>query len=376
MTDSMAPFWQVLNDRHSWISKYKAETGGMIAGYFCDYVPEEMIYAAGMTPVRITGRKGNVAAVERHLQSNVCSFARVCLDQALEGVYDYLDALVVPHTCDIMTKMYDLWAYRLETPRFIHYLWVPHKVFDKDAVKVMEEEIKRLKRRLEEFSGKSISDDDLENAIALYDRSRELLKRVYELRMTDPPRISGEQASAVSLAALLSPKDLFNQWAERFLEEHEQGGGELAGRPRVLVSASILDDLDLVRAIEDSGAWVVADDVCTGSRYFWDRVGLDEDSPVSALTRRYLNKIPCPRSVGSFEPRLDHILNLMRDYKADGALFYILRCCDAYQFQFPLMKERIESSGGKLLYIQGDRTVGVNENIINRISAFTEMLAP
>ncbi len=376
MSNLMAPFREVLSDRHGWIGKYKQESGRKVAGYFCDYVPEEIIYAAGFVPVRITGGRGNVIAADKYLQSNVCSFARRCLDQALTGVYDYLDALVVAHGCDVITKMYDLWAYRMKDPGFIHYVWVPHKVFDKDAAFVMEGEVKRLRKCLEDLIGSAVTDQAIADAIAVYDRSRALLRRVYDLRKGRPPAISGEEAFTVALSAQLAPRDLHNQWVEALLAEREGRAAALDDRPRVIVSASMLDDLQVMSAVEDAGAWVVADDLCTGSRYFWDQVGDPAPNPVKALTRRYLTKLPCPRSVDSLKPRLEHLRNLARDYQADGIIFYILRCCDAHLFQYPILNQRLKEDGLKVLYIQGDQTVGINEAISNRLKAFTEMLAP
>jgi benzoyl-CoA reductase subunit C len=375
MRDVMAPFREVLADRHGWIQNYKSKTGRPVAGYFCDYMPEEILYAAGMVPVRITAGRGNVVSADRHLQSNVCSFARRCLDQALEGTYDYLDALVVSHTCDVLTKMYDLWAYRLKNPGFVHYLWVPHKVFDKDAPGVMEGEFKRLAKCTEEYIGEPITDEALKEAISVYDLSRSLLKRVYELRKTSPPVISGTEAFSIALSSILAPKDLFNQRAKEFLAEKEGKPPALEDRPRVLISTSALDDLDLVRAVEDAGAWVVADDICTGSRYFWDPVGEITDNPIKALTRRYLEKLPCPRSVSSLGPRLAHLFNLARDYQVRGIIFYILRCCDAHLFQYPVINQRLQEAGYRVLYIQGDQTIGMTEAVVNRIKAFTEILS-
>jgi benzoyl-CoA reductase subunit C len=183
------------------------------------------------------------------------------------------------------------------------------------------------------------------------------------------------EAFSVALSSVLAPKDEHNRWTEDFLEAREARTPPLSARPRVLVAASMLDDLDLVAAVENSGAWVVADDVCTGSRYFWDTVGEPEPSPVRALARRYLNKLPCPRSVGSLAPRTDHLLSLARDYAVDGVIFYILRCCDAHMFQYPLLKQRLEEAGMKTLFIQGDQTVGIDTPTRNRIEAFTEMLS-
>lgn len=373
MTVKNTPFQEVLDDRHGWIERYKKETGRKIAGYFCDYVPEEVLWAAGYTTVRITGGTGNIQSADHHLQSNVCSFARRCLDQALEGVFDYLDALVVPHTCDVITKMYDLWAYRLTGPEFIHYIWVPHKVFDKDAPAVMEGEIKRLVKSLSEHTGQEITDESLAEAIRVYDRSRSLLKKVYDLRKR-PSRVSGVEAFSLALSSILAPKDLHADWTETWLSEN--GDREaIPDRPRVMLAASVLDDLSMLETIEDAGAWVVADDVCTGSRYFYDLVGDPGENPLKALTSRYLNKLPCPRSFESMQRRTEHILGQAREFDAQGIVFDILRCCDAHLFQYPILKERAEKEGLSVLYVQGDRTVGINEGTKNRLQAFAEMLS-
>jgi benzoyl-CoA reductase subunit C len=367
------PFGQVVADRHAWIKRYKAETGRQVAGYFCDYVPEELLWAAGYATVRVTGGRGEVVSADKYLQSNVCSFARRCFDQALDGVFNYLDALVIPHTCDVINKIYDLWAYRMKDPSFLHYLWVPHKVFDRDATAVMLGEFRRLRQGLEEHRGAPISDEAIREAIRIYDRYRSLLKRIYALRRTDPPGLTGTEAFTVSLAGILAPKDVAIGWMEKLLTE-ERPALPAGRRPRILIAASMLDDADLVRAVEASGAWVVADDVCTGSRYFWDLVGEEEADPMKALVARYLNKVPCPRSFESLAPRWRHLEALCRDYRVDGVIFYILRCCDAHLFQYPLLRERLEKAGVRHLYLQGDQTAGIGEAVSNRIQAFTETL--
>lgn len=375
MNNSMKTFNKVLDDRHEWIKEYKEASGKMVAGYFCDYVPEEVLFAAGIVPIRITAGRGNIIEAAKHLQSNVCSFARRCLDQAMTGVYDYLDGLVTPHTCDVINKINDLWAYRLKDPPFVHYFWTPHKLFDEKAVPVMLGEVERLVKCTEEYTGKAISDDDLLDAIEVYNKNRSLLKRVYELRRSAPPLITGVEAFTIVLTSTLAPKDLHNEWTEAFLAEREDSGTTLSERPRVMISASILDDLTVVEAVEETGAWVVADDMCTGSRYFWDLVGSAEKGPKEAIASRYRTKLPCPRTVDALKARSDHMFTLARDYKVDGVLFYILRCCDAHMFEYPVLSERLQEAGYKVLFIQGDQTVGVNETLTNRVGAFTEILS-
>jgi len=369
--DSMfSKFEQVVSQRHDVAQRYK-EQGRKIIGYFCDYTPEEVIHAAGMIPVRITGTKDQIDKADRYLQSNVCSFARSCLELALRGTYDYLDGLVVTHTCDVVTKMYEIWQYRLEKPEFLHYLWFPHKVYDEAAQHVVEEEIKRLKRSLEDFTGSEISDRALEHSIEVYNTNRRLLKEVYEWRKSDPPRISGTEALTVTLSALLMPRDEHNLLLEELLGNIEGRDDGPRRNTRLMLAASMLDDVDLIRVIEERGGNVVSDDLCTGTRYFWDLVQVSDSPPVTRLAQRYLRKVPCPRSYQSERPRLAHIKAMINDYHAQGVILYILRCCDAHLYQYPKLQKELDVP---LLYLQGEQTLSGLAQIRNRVDAFLEMI--
>jgi benzoyl-CoA reductase subunit C len=134
----------------------------------------------------------------------------------------------------------------------------------------------------------------------------------------------------------------------------------------------VLDDTALIQLIERSGATVVCDDVCTGIRYFHGEVVGDAD-PLEALAERYLNKIPCPRTFDS-TARIDFLMQNVRDYRADGVIIYLLRCCDAHLFEMPGLQERLKASGTPVLYLQGDHSAAISEETRNRIAAFTEML--
>lgn len=360
----------MVSQRHDVARRYK-EQGRKIVGYFCDYTPEEVIHAAGMIPVRITGTKDQIDKADRYLQANVCSFARSCLELGLRGTYDYLDGLVVTHTCDVITKMYELWQYRLEKPDFLHYLWFPHNVYDEAALDVVEEEIKRLRRSLEDFTGCEISDQALNHSIEVYNTNRRLLKEVYEWRKSDPPQVSGTEAFTVTLSALLMPREEHNLLLEGLLSNIEGREDGPQRNTRLMIAASMLDDIDLIKVIEERGGNVVSDDLCTGSRYFWDLVEVSERPPVTRLAERYLKKVPCPRSYQSERPRFAHIKAMIEDYQAQGVILFILRCCDAHLYQYPKLQKELDIP---LLHIQGEQNLSGLAQIRNRVDAFLEMI--
>jgi benzoyl-CoA reductase subunit C len=363
-------FYDIVRNRHRSAEEFSQDR--KVIGYFCDFVPEELLYAAGFMPVRITGTRKPISLADRHLQTNVCSFARGCLELALDGTYRYLSGVVIPHSCDVITKMNDIWAYRVERPDFCHYLWYPHKASDPSAHSAFVEEVRRLKSCLEEFTGHGITDESLREAIALCNENRRLLQQIYRLRKADPPPVSGTEALSLTLSSVLAPKREHSRQLARLLDTLETRDPPANGRPRILVSASVLDDLDLIETIEALGATVVADDVCTGIRYFWGEVRESGD-PVEAIADRYLQKIPCPRTFDS-GARIDFLMDNVAEYDVQGVIIYILRCCDAHLFQMPDLQERIKAGGVPALYLQGDHSGPISGETRSRIAAFLEMI--
>ena len=61
--------------------------GGMAFGWLCTYVPEEIIHAAGVLPIRITGSEQETELDEgsAYLYVNTCSFSPSCLQLGLRG---------------------------------------------------------------------------------------------------------------------------------------------------------------------------------------------------------------------------------------------------------------------------------------------------
>jgi len=362
-------FQDIAQNRHERARQYSQDRE--LIGYFCDFVPEEILHAAGFTPVRITGTRKPISLADRYLQSNVCSFARSCLELVLDGTYRYLSGVVIPHSCDVITKMNDLWSYRVDYPEFRHYLWYPHKVADPNARSAFIDELRRLKSCIEEFRGEEITEDSLRQSIACYNESRRLLKKAYAFRKADPPGMSGTEALSLTLSSMLSPKEEHSRRLDGLLGSLD-GRAVEEGRPRLLVSASVLDDSDLMDTIEELGATVVCDDACTGIRYFWDEVAENGD-PLEAIADRYLEKIPCPRTFGS-DARIDFLMQNVSDYNAQGVIIYILRCCDAHLFEMPGLQDKLKAAGTPVLYLQGDHSSTISEETRNRIAAFIEML--
>ncbi|NLE94231.1 MAG: hypothetical protein GX600_00925, partial [Dehalococcoidia bacterium] len=83
------------NEAHrvEWAREWKAR-GGRVIGVMSSYVPEEVIWAAGMLPWRITGTwKENINLASVYRSRSTCSYCSHALESFLAGELDFLDGV-------------------------------------------------------------------------------------------------------------------------------------------------------------------------------------------------------------------------------------------------------------------------------------------
>jgi len=356
--------------RHENTIAWKEQNKGKVLGTFCCSVPEEIIHAAGMLPVRILGEHEETTEADLHFPTNLCPFCKSCFDQALKGNYDYLDGLVVPNVCNIIKAMYGFSKLLLKIP-YVRFLEVPQRM-SSNGVDFFTRELLRFKESLEELSGRQISDGDLHRSIEVYNENRALLARMYELRKSSPPLISGSEAQEIVLSSMLMPKEEHNRLLGQLLEQIEARIDPPEQKARLFISASILGDTDFLQLIEECGGIVVADDMPMGSRYFFGSVD-STDNPLRALADRYLNRIACPRKMLP-EERLAFAIKIMKEADARGAIIHNMRACDPHLYEYPLLREKLESEGLPVLFFRSDGTETEREQQRTDIEAFIEIL--
>jgi len=132
------------------------EQGRDVVGYFCCYAPVELLTALDLVPYRIQGSvREPITLADSYLETIMCPFVRSCFDLALKGDYEFLSGLVVPHSCDTVQRIYDIWRMYRE-PRFHHFINVPH-MLDGSSTEFFQREVELLGRKLEQFSGRPLT---------------------------------------------------------------------------------------------------------------------------------------------------------------------------------------------------------------------------
>ncbi len=363
-------FKRIFENRYDVIQK-EADKGKKIIGWACTYIPEELFYAAGMHSVRVLGGAENTPKADAYLYSNFCPFSRSCLEEALDGKYDVLDGFVAVNSCDHIRRLYDVWKTYMKTP-FARILSLPHKLSD-NALNYYHKELGGLRAEVAGFFKVEITDDAIRSAIDVYNKTRSMLKALYGLRKSDSPPISGAETMDVVAAGFILPRDEYNGMLEKLLSEIETRQDPPSDDGiRLMLSGSMLDNSEFIKRIEDLGGLVVADDLCVGTRYFWDLVEEDDD-PIRALATRYLFHIPCARMQPT-QPRTEHLMNMLELYDVEGLILGSMKFCDCYGEDYPLFREELEEREIPVLQLDREYALAGIGQMTTRVEAFFEKI--
>jgi bzd-type benzoyl-CoA reductase N subunit len=351
------------------------ESGGKIIGYPCTYVPEEIIYAAGILPYRLrgTGCVGLTIADTCLSRTAHCSFARSVLELGLTGGYEFLDGVVYTNGCDHMRRAYDNWRAQERIPSFMHMLPVPHTITS-HGLQWYKEEVITFKEHLEESFKVKVDDESLRQAITTYNETRRLLKQLYELRARNQPLITGAETLKIIIASVSMPREKYNQLLKQLIEEIKNNKGITDYRARLMLVGSVNDDPALVGLIEATGGLVVTDSLCFGSRFFWD---LDEETgnPLDSITSRYYYHTPCPRMYGEFSSRISFIKDMASKAKVDGIILQTIKYCDLHGVENALLEKNLEKEGIPTLRLEREYgPLADMGRIRTRVQAFLERI--
>ncbi len=357
-------------NRHEYAKAWKERTGGKVIGYFCPYVPEEILYAADVLPVRILGSHEPQDVTEPHIFGMFCPFCRDCLAQGLKGRYDYLDGIMISQSCLHIRQAFTSWQKHVPVD-YDYYLCMPHHVQSPRALPFLTGELEEFKKSVEKWTGKIITDPDLDKGIDLCNENRRLMKAVYELRKDDHPHLTGEEAMEMVISSQMTDKAEHNRELARILEQLPSRDGRDTGT-RLMILGSENDDIEFMNMVESSGATFVVDDHCTGTRYFWDEVGA-RDNRIEAIAARYIDRIPCPSKDWEDRRRIDHILRFARDWNVAGAIVIQQKFCDPHELDIPAIRKTLDANGIRTLFLELDVTVPIGQFKV-RVEAFLEMI--
>jgi benzoyl-CoA reductase subunit C len=354
-------------NRSDIVREYKRGKSCPAIGTFCSYAPVEIISSFGIVPVRIWGESENLSRADSLLQTFICPPVRHMMALGLEGSYDYLDGIVHCYTCDATCGLYNIWVKNLK-PAFSHMMSLPYADTG-EALLYARAEFDGLIRKLESFTGKLYSPQNLEKSIALYGEARSLMKEIYFLKKRDFP-VTYSDICAMNIGSLTIPVEIFIPELRRFAEGIRGKTPGSRKKTRVLLSGSFLSCSAVVDFMEEIGGDIVADDTCMGLRALGDMI--HDGDPLASLSLYYL-KFPKCSSRADFPARKTFLLETIREFEVNAVVFIHQKFCDPHLSDYPYLKKILEEN--KIPHLQfeteGDGFTAGNRT---RIETFFEML--
>ena len=279
---------------------------------------------------------------DAYMSSTTCSFTRCFLELTSRNEYKYLDGIISYNSCDQVRCLYDNIRYKAPFP-YQYFLDIPSTV-NEITLEWFKREIIKFRDNLEDKLNVKITDEKLEGTIKVYNKTRNLLKEIYELRKLEEPLISSTDIMKLLIASFSIPKDELNKLFEELLEELKNQNGISECRARIMVVGSLLDDPNFVKVIEDQGGLVVSDSLCYGTRYYWDLVK-EAIPPMDALATRYLSKESYPRMTDGHIERINFIKKLVKEFYVDGIILQRMKFCPFWWGEIFMLRRELKELG-------------------------------
>jgi len=287
------------------------------------------------------------------------------------------DLVIGETTCDGKKKAYELFGELAP----LYVMELPQMKRPQD-LGLWRGELDGLVAKLEEVSGRSLTFEALQTATKEVNDKRRALQRLNAARAASPSPISGKDALLAVQVAFYDDVPRFTEMVDKIADELEarvaSGRGVApADVPRVLVTGSPMSipNWKVHDLVEKAGGVVVAEELCTGSRYYEKLVAEDAttvEGLLDDIAEKYLD-INC----ACFTPnpgRIEDVMRLAKEYRADGILHYALQFCAPYQIEATSVERAAREAGLPVLRVDTDYSMEDVGQLGTRVEAFLEML--
>jgi benzoyl-CoA reductase/2-hydroxyglutaryl-CoA dehydratase subunit BcrC/BadD/HgdB len=372
--------WESLNlkkiveyakDPYPSIRKWAKDTGKKVVGSTIADVPEEVIYAFGFLPVAILGTNKPLKKAPSLLPDNACSLARSNLELALSYEGDLFGGFVLPQVCDTTQHLSDIW--RINFPdKYVESYLAPRQVDRPSARYWVKEEIERLIASLGKWSGKAVSDEDLNKSIAIHNENKELLKELYEIKKKFPGTITNKEFFAMLKLSEQVDKAEFNKSLMAIKDNLKLK--EEKGYTDIILVGITCDPPEIYETFDELKLNIVGDTLVTGTRYLQGDVTLGNGSPIDALTERHFKK-------GFYSPihdnvykNFEEIKKLYKETNAKAIIYVHIEFCESQEFDLPDLKKMIKKEGIPLHVLDTEYQTTSLSHVRTRLQAFFESL--
>jgi benzoyl-CoA reductase subunit C len=342
-----------------------------IVGCFSNYIPEEIIAAAGLYPLRIIGFWNTSKSSQRAIFSPVCSFVKDVYLAAHSGEFAFLKSVVFPNSCDSLKVLYQMWEYEIKQPPA--YILLHPVNTDENSVHYFAGQLRALAKEMKRLAGADFTDAQLRQSIEKYNQTRGLLRQIYEMRKTGN-FLKGSDAAAIMTAGLIMERDEYNSILKQVIDEGAGNNNANKNLKRIMIMGPLTDNYILLEKIEQSGAVIIDDDITNGRRYCSGDVVTSGDL-YENLARRYLSADPSPTLNSNKDTDRHTFLRRLDELNLHGVIYINQKFCEPHVHNYLAKLKILKQKKINVLMLEIEHAgAGVSERDLLRIESFIETI--
>lgn len=377
-------FENLLQEANNELVQQAKADGGIALGYTCYHIPEVLLNLGNCFSVRLRApRTGSLDIATYYMSNFLCGYSKAILERAIEGGYNFLNAIMGSETCSEMNRSLEHFELLNLVPNdkfFVTFMDVPFKIMPHTVKHYITQTKNKILKNLSEVYGVDVSDEALLKAVEEHNEVCRLLTEMGEYRKEDNPRITGYEYHILNLVSYCCPKAKILPYLRETAEELKtrEPNEKKAFRAKIVVVGSEIDDPEFTKLFEESGALVVADRFCFGALPGRQEIKINPDEDIlTQICMHYLKTSKCPRymSAEKVQEREDYVKQLVEEYHADGIMYEQLKFCEYWGYERALASYIMNNENGiPTAAVDRQYTAAASGQLRTRVQAFVESL--
>jgi benzoyl-CoA reductase subunit C len=350
--------------------------GARAVAFFPVYAPVELVHAAGMLPVLLSGAgdRLDIQHADSRFGSFICSIIKTTMEMAMTGHLEPFDGLLFSSICDSARNL--CFVIKRNYPQmYVDFLHLPHSTSDSSVV-FLEQEYRRIIAELESLGGAPIQPAVLRQSIGLYNVQRNLVRQLYELRAQSPHLLRAWESYVLIRSGNFMPVEEHIEILKQALNYLPTRPGKKRDAIRVVIEGAFCEQppLELIRLLENAGCDIVEDDLAIAQRWFTEDVPITGD-PVRALAESYVHRSVYSSVRHDFsKPRWEGLAEKVHSTRAEAVIFLIAKFCEPAYFDFVLFKKKVDEMGLPHLLLEFEEKLFTFDRLRTEVETFVESL--
>lgn len=335
-------FENLLQEAHNELVTQAISEGMHPLGYNCYYIPETLLNLPGCFSSRLRApRCVSTDIASYYMTTRNCPYVRSILERAIEGGYNYLEALFGAESCAAMERMEEHFVliHPVKNEKFFSTIIDPPMKGDENNLEYYKAQLQlKVVDKLRDELGVDVSEEAMKKAIEDHNEISRVITEIGDYRKLSNPPITGYEFHVIQLVSQVCPHYLILPYLQETLEELKTREPEpkFPFRARVALVGSEVDDPEFTKLIESCGAMVVADRYCFGSFPSREQIVIQEgETAFDAICRHYLHWNQCARFMDGMkiDQRHSEVKRLVDEFKADGVIYENMKFCEFWSYE-------------------------------------------